>query len=244
MTKRTLVLLTCALLAGCSQGTPGGPGAADNKPVIGNAENSFTLSVPVLASAVQQGRSTEVTIGIERGKNFQDDVALNFADLPQGTSIEPADPVIKHSEKDVKVTFSATDDAAIGDYTLKLTGHPTKGADAQVDFKLKVAAKDGFTLSLPLLSTSIKQGESKEVKLGITRQKSFDHDVALMIGDLPKGVTMEPKDPIIKSGNAEETVTLTAAPDAALGDFTVKVIGHPTAGADTEGELKLSIVKQ
>lgn len=147
-------LATLALFAmGCSQGTPGGSGAATSttgstpkslkteKPIIGQAEDTFQLSFPNLATKVRQGESKEATIGISRGKNFDEDVALKFNDLPKGVTMEPSAPVIRHGDKDIKVMFHAVDDAALGDFKLKVIGHPTKGADATNEFKLNVAEK-------------------------------------------------------------------------------------------------------
>jgi hypothetical protein len=35
-----------------------------------------------------------------------------------------------------------------------------------------------------------------------------------------------------------------AADDASLGDFAVKVTGHPTHGADASNELKITVAKK
>ena len=43
-------------------------------------------------------------------------------------------------------------DFALGDFKVNVTGHPTKGSDAQIAFKLTIAAKDSFTLSTPSIS--------------------------------------------------------------------------------------------
>jgi hypothetical protein len=48
----------------------------------------------------------------------------------------------------------------------------------------------------------------------------------------------------MKHGDAEAQVTLTAASDAALGNFAIKVIGHPAKGADSSNELKLTVAKK
>jgi hypothetical protein len=55
---------------------------------------------------------------------------------------EPASLVIKHGDTDAKITFKAENEAALGDFKVKITGHPTKGRDAQIEFKLTVAARD------------------------------------------------------------------------------------------------------
>jgi hypothetical protein len=233
-----------AALTGCSQGTPGGPGTAEKKPAFGQADDTFHLSVPVLSSSVQQGEQTEATVGIKRAKNFDEDVALTFADVPKGVTVEPASPVIKHGDTDAKITFKAGDEAPLGDFKVNVTGHPTKGSDAQIAFKLTIAAKDSFTLSTPSLSTSLKQGGTQTVSIGIKRDKSFDQDVTLTFGGMPTGVTVQPLSPVIKHGDAEAQVTLTGANDAALGDFAIKVTGHPAKGAEASHELNLTVAKK
>jgi hypothetical protein len=236
--------MTLAAAAGCNQGTSGGPGATEKKPAFGQADNSFNLSVPVMSSSVQQGEQTEATVGIKRAKNFDEDVALKFADIPKGVTVEPASPVIKHGDTDAKFTFQVGDDAPLGDFKVNITGHPTTGSDAKVEFKLTIAAKDSFTLSTSGLSTALQQGETRSVTIGIKREKSFAQDVALNFGDMPTGVILQPLSPVIKRGEADAQVTLTGANDAALGNFTIKVTGHPATGADASTEINLTVAKK
>jgi hypothetical protein len=238
-------LMTLAVLAGCSQGTPGGPGTSKSgegeKPLFGQAEDTFNLSVPVTSSSLQQGEETVATVGIKRAKIFDQDVTLKFVDLPKGVTFEPANPMIKSSDTEAKITFKAEDEAALGDFKVQVMGHPTQGSDAQIEFKLAVLPKDSFTLSMPGLTT-LKQGEVQTVSVGIQRDKSFDQDVALQFGEMPKGVTLKPEAPTIKHGSPETQVAITAAEDASLGDFGIKVTGHPAKGADASNELKLTVV--
>jgi uncharacterized membrane protein len=146
--KNVVTILSVAALVaivGCNnQGTSGGPGTtnrSDNKPVIGRAEDTFTLDPPNLATQLKQGESKAVAIGINRGKNFDQDVTLKFENLPKGVSIEPAHPVIKHGDTEAKLAIKATDDAAVGEFGIKVTGHPAKGSDASNEFKVAVAKK-------------------------------------------------------------------------------------------------------
>lgn len=240
-------VITMAAIVGCTQGTPGGPGTTDTtakKPAYGQTDNTFNLSVPVMTSSVQQGATTEVSIAIKRAKNFDEDVALTFTDLPMGVTVEPAAPMIKHGDVDAKIVFKAENEAPLGDFKVQIAGHPDKGGDAQVEFKLSVLAKDSFTLGVPRASTALKQGSTKEVSIGITRAKKFDQDVEVTLGELPTGVTREPEISIIKKGETEAKFTLTAVDDAALGSFTIKVTGHPTEGADATNEFTLTVAKE
>ena len=147
MKKSLAILLVAALVAstGCNnKSTPGGPGATNrggNKPVVGRAEDTFTLDPPNLATKLKQGESKAVAIGINRGKNFDQDVTLKFEDLPKGASIEPASSVIKHGDTEAKFTVKAADDAAVGDLVLKIAAHPTKGSDGSSEFKITVEKK-------------------------------------------------------------------------------------------------------
>ena len=135
-------------LSGCnSSGTPGGPGATNtpgekkNSPTIGQAEQTFTLSVPSLSLHLKQGEAKAVSIAINRGKNFEEDVSLKFEHLPTGVTIDPEAPKIAHNETEAKFTVRAADAAAVGDFTIKAIGHPTKGADAVNEFKIAVGKK-------------------------------------------------------------------------------------------------------
>jgi uncharacterized membrane protein len=249
--KRTIVgLLVVALvaLAGCSNnGTPGGPGATGKdakKPLYGQADNTFNLSVPSRSTALQPGEAKEITISIKRGKNLDEDVTLTLTDVPSGVTFDPASPVIKRGDTDATFTFKAGDEAPAGDFTVKVTGHPTKGADASNEFKLTVSHKDTFHLSAPFLSTTLKQGDTKEVVISIKRDKNFDQDVTLTFTALPTGVTVEPANPVIKQADTEAKVILKGAADASVGDFTVKVTGHPAKGADASHDLKVTVAKQ
>ena len=245
-----LLVLSLAALTGCDKGTPGGPGAGSDqkKPLYGEADNTFDLSVPsnlpLNSTTIKQGETAKVVISLKRGKNFDQDVTLKFNDMPKGVTIDPAAPVIKHGETEAKLMLKAGQNASLGDFMVKVTGHPTKGADAANEFKISVEKKDTFTLSVPSSSTGLKQGERKEVSISIKRDKHFDEDVALKFDDMPKGVTIDPAAPIIKHGETEAKLMVKVADDAATGDFTIKVTGHPSNGPDAEHDFKLAVSKK
>jgi uncharacterized membrane protein len=140
-----LVALGLIVLAGCGQvSTPGGPGVTTppkKQPAYGEAEKTFNLSVPRMSTTLHQGETKEVQIGIERGKNFEGDVTLELAGGPEGVTLVSASPIIKHGDTAAKVTLKATADASLGDFTVKVTGHPTQGADATSELKITVAKK-------------------------------------------------------------------------------------------------------
>jgi hypothetical protein len=137
-------LMLGALVAstGCgAKDTSGGPGAAlppAKQATIGQTDDTFSLDTPMMSTSLAQGEAKAFTIAIKRGKNIDQDVTLNFSDLPKGVTIDPASPVIKHGDLDAKLTLNATGDAALGDFTVKVLGHPTTGPDATSDLKITV----------------------------------------------------------------------------------------------------------
>jgi uncharacterized membrane protein len=138
------LLVALVAMTGCDRGTSGGPGVTnprEKQPMYGEADDTFNLSVPMMSTTLRQGESKEVAVGIKRGKNFGEDVTLKFADGPKGVTIDSVNPVIKHGDTEAKLTFKATDDASLGEFTIKVTAHPTKGANASSDFKITVAKK-------------------------------------------------------------------------------------------------------
>ncbi len=244
--KALALTLVAIVLVGCNRGgTAGGPGATDpavKPPLFGQADDTFNLTAA--AVSLKQGDAEKAAIGIKRGTNFDQDVTLVFADMPKGITLDPAGLVLKSADTDAKFTLTAGDDAAPGEYTVKVIGHPGRGGDATNEFKLTVAKKDSFTLSMPFWTTGLKQGETKAVSVAITRDKRFDQDVTLKFDGLPKGITVEPAGAVIKNGEADAKFVIKATDEAALGDFAVKATGHPTKGADATHEFKFTVAKK
>lgn len=98
-----------------------------------------------------------------------------------------------------------------------------------------------FTLSAPVLSTSIKQGERQIVKLSVDRGSEFRQSVRLD-AEAPKGLKAEFGKQTITAADPEEvSLTVTADRDAAVGDHRIKVTGAPDAGNATSVEVKITV---
>jgi hypothetical protein len=144
VTVAGLLVLVMIGLAGCNRGTAGGPGITNppqKQPVYGETDKTFNLSVPRMSTTLHQGETKEASIGIARGKNFECDVELAFDEGPAGVNLASTNPMIKHGDSEAKVTLKAAADAALGEFTIKVTGHPTTGADATSEFKVTVVKK-------------------------------------------------------------------------------------------------------
>lgn len=140
-------LLMAGVLAvvGCeTKNTPGGPGAGASKTPnnpsgagMTTPDSAFRLDAPNLETNIKQGEKKTITIGISRGKNFDQDVALTFSEPPKGVKITPAGD-LKASAKDVQVNIEADKDAALGKHTVTVTGTPKTGDKATTELKIEV----------------------------------------------------------------------------------------------------------
>jgi hypothetical protein len=135
-----LLAVAVVALVGCNgNDKAGGPGATNStgkQPLYGQADNTFNLSAP--STSLKQGETKAVSIGIKRGTNFQDDVTLEFTEVPQGVTLDPVSPVIKHGDKEAEVKVKAAADASLGDFKVKVIGHPTRGGDGSTELKIAV----------------------------------------------------------------------------------------------------------
>jgi hypothetical protein len=140
-----MLIASLAALTGCGPGSGTGGGHPSSAPdsarprygIGGPAEGRFTVTPENVT--LKQGEEKMVTIKIDRGKNFDEDVALSFSEPPKGVTISPA--TIKHGDKDAEVKVKAADDAALGDHKIEVTAKPTKGEAAQNKFTVTVKEK-------------------------------------------------------------------------------------------------------
>lgn len=144
-TLPSILSIALLALAGCNQGSSGGPGAnasSAEKSTFGQHDETFSLDMPTLSTKINQGESEQIAIGINRGTNMDGDVALAFGELPGGVTVNPLRPTIKREDTEAILTFSAAGDASVGDFTVRITGHPTKGPDATNELKISIAGQD------------------------------------------------------------------------------------------------------
>lgn len=126
-----VALVALLALTGCRSGTAGGPGVSkdpDQQPLVGQANDTFQLERT--AAAIKQGETRSFSIVIKRATNFGEDVTLAFSDLPSGLSMDDSTPTIAHGDSEARFTLTAAGDAALGEFSISVTGHPTNGSDA------------------------------------------------------------------------------------------------------------------
>lgn len=147
MKKSMTILAISAALAlyGCDTGTTGGPGTTtpeSEKPMMGQTDDTFSLDLPMMSASVEQGEQETVSIGINRGTNFAQDVSLKFSNIPPGIHIQPEVPVIARTDEEVELLIHASEEAAVGDFTVQISGHPERGDDATAELSITVSKRE------------------------------------------------------------------------------------------------------
>ena len=134
----TIVLtLVLAAVSGCKDKPKGGPEGGS----VGKGEG-FKIDVPFFDAKIKQGEFRSVTISVDRGESFKQDVTLEIKLVDgKGITFAPAKVLVKASDKpDVQLTITAPKDAAIGEYKVSVAGTPTTGEPTSVEFKVKIVA--------------------------------------------------------------------------------------------------------
>jgi uncharacterized membrane protein len=127
----TLVLAT---VSGCSSSSEKGGSVVKGE--------GFKIAVPTLDVKLQQGEVQNVTVSLERGDYFKQDVKLEIK-LPkgEGISIDPTSVTIKASDKpDVQLRVTVAQNAALGEYHVSVKGIPKTGESTSTVFTVKVVS--------------------------------------------------------------------------------------------------------
>lgn len=253
MIAATLVL---AAVSGCySSSEKGGSMLKDE---------GFKIAVPTFSTELKQGETQSVTISLERGVYFKQDVRL-LINTTKGISVNPTSIMVKAGDKpDVQLQIEAAKGAALGEYRVSVKGTPKFGSSTATEFNVRVIAPEnagytmqsdspkggsaikgkGFKIAVPTFDTKIKQGEVQSVTLSLARGESFKQDVTLKI-ELSKGegISFDPAKVLVKASDEPNVqLTITVPKDAALGEYIVSVTGTPKIGEPTSTEFNVKVV--
>jgi len=105
-----------------------------------------------------------------------------------------------------------------------------------------VSRDEGFKITVPAFQTDVKQGELQTVSVSIQRGEHFKRDVKLEI-KASKGLGVAPTSITVKASDKPDVqLKVTAAKDAALGEYRIYVMGTPDTGQPTSAEFKVKVV--
>ena len=132
MKKVIMIVMTLALVTvlGCYSSSEKGGSVLKGE--------GFKIAVPTFDVEIKQGETQSLTISLERGESFKQDVKLTIK-TTKGISIEPTDVMVKASDKpDVQLRITIPKDAALGVYLVSVTGTPKTGGPTSTAFSVKV----------------------------------------------------------------------------------------------------------
>ena len=133
--KTTITILmkfVLAIVSGCQSKSARGGGMTKDA--------GFKIAVPAFSTAVKQGQTQNVTVSLERGAYFKQDVTLH-SETSGGVSVDPASVMIEAGDKpDVQLKITAAQDAALGKYRVSVTGNPNTGESTSAVFIVKVVS--------------------------------------------------------------------------------------------------------
>jgi uncharacterized membrane protein len=124
--------LALAAVCGCQSSSPRGGGMTKD---VG-----FKIAVPTFSTEIKQGQTQNVTVSLERGAYFKQEVKLQIQ-ASKGISVDPTNVLVKASESpDIQVRIAATKDTALGAYRVSVKGTPKTGEPTSTAFTVTVVA--------------------------------------------------------------------------------------------------------
>lgn len=242
---RAITVLALAFLmvsSGCTQkSNPGG----------GNARaTTFTIDGPAMTPSIKQGDTQTVNVKINRGNDFHEPVKLKI-DAPKDIDAVLSESTVKPSEKgDFNVKVAVANNASPGEHIIHVTGTPDKGTATTLDLKVKVTERSStsspsttkLTLHGPTTETTIKQGDTKTVRISLDNEPKYLVPVKLH-AEAPKGLRAELTNESIKSSERSETdLKISVDKDASVGEHTIRITGKGDSATITPAEVKVKVV--
>lgn len=105
-----------------------------------------------------------------------------------------------------------------------------------------VSSREGFTIGKPALDTMVVQGQTQSATVSLNRGELFKRDVTLDIR-ASTGISVEPTKAVVKASAIPNVqLKITAAKDAALGEYKIYLKGTPDAGETTSTEFTVKVI--
>jgi hypothetical protein len=199
------------------------------------------IALKVETQDVVFGKSltAKLKVTVTRAKGFNEAITLAVTPAKKGlpANVTVGLKPIPKDKNEVEITVTATDKAALGEFTAVLIGTIKQGKVTVVQplpgLRLKLQAP--YQLTADVGEGKLTKGGQLKVKVAVNRNPAFTGPLALTLQNLPKGVTATAA--TIPADKNEVEVVLSAAADAAVGavkNITVK-------GDATVGKAKLSV---
>jgi len=185
----------------------------------------MTLTLAGSSLSVAQGASGTMTITIARSGGFTGAVSLAVEGAPSGVTGTFSPATIGAGQTSSTLTLAAGSSAAAGQtsITVRATGTGVEARTATFSLNVSAAAQPDFSLAVSPATVSVKQGETSNSTVNITRSGGFTGGVALSATGMPTGVAVSLPSGTT-TGNSTE-LTISATGSAAAGSYTITLTG-------------------
>jgi len=190
--------------------------------------------------------SSTIKVKVERTNKFDGAVALAVQGLPPGFAVGEVKPIEK-GKNEIDIALTGPVAVAEGDYLIRIQGSATfqnqpKSVVHNAVLRVVKPLQVSLTPAGPLVS-----GGTQKAKIAITRYGDEKQPVQLALENLPPGVSV-PADLVIAAEASEIEIDLTAAADAAVGEFgdprviaTTTVAGRKIVAASPPVVLRINM---
>ena len=196
----------------------------------------FDLSVASPGIVLRQGTTATVSMTLARRGGFVGPVGVSVAGLPSGVTAAP----LTIGGTDGALTLTASPSAALGSFSLKLTGNGTGVASRTATVDLAVAAAGatgGFTLSTT--PVGVAPGASATTTVHLTRSSGFTGGIVVTTSGAPSGLTVTAPTSAVTA--ATTSLGLQAASTLAPGSYEVTVRGSAPGLQDQTSTLTVTV---
>jgi len=105
-----------------------------------------------------------------------------------------------------------------------------------------MASEDSFRIMIPEQQLQLRQGAVQTIDVTLSRGDLFKQDVKMDVRSAPQGLSVDPNNFVIKASDRPlSQVRITAAKDAALGEYRVTLTGTPQNGQPAMAEIRVNV---
>jgi len=133
------VAFTASTFTGCGDTSEKGGDTTKNKEgEVKDAAKTFTITAPSAHTGITQGSDDTVTIAVDRGDKFMEEVTVEFMP-PAGVTCDPAKVVVKKDQSEAKTLVKVAAGTAEGEHVVKVKATPAKGEAVDQTFVVDVS---------------------------------------------------------------------------------------------------------
>lgn len=186
----------------------------------------FTISAQPVSRSVHRGQAAHYNIIVTALNEFTGNVDFTIAGLPaEVTALFQPQTITGQGQ--AKLTLSTTQQTALGNYKLTVTG---KSGDIEhsLDITLKVIEETpnpDFTLIATPQGNTVFQGGAAEYMLRLTGLHGFNSEVSFSAGNLPAGTSVNfASNPL--APDAQNLLRIETAAETPKGDYNITITGE------------------